>query len=65
VPDTECFLESLPNDLPPAVITGLQNWHILPDHIRRAVEALLDTAEKHRTADLRITNEKEGENAND
>ena len=36
--------DSLPDDLPPAVVAGLRGWHKLPGHIRTAVEALLKGA---------------------
>ncbi len=38
-------LDSLLDDIPPAVIDGLRNWHKLPENIRRAVEALLGEGE--------------------
>jgi len=65
VPEIDRDLNRVPADLPPTVIAGLQNWHNLPEYIRRALETLLDTAEKHRTADLRITKANADENASD
>lgn len=43
MPDNGYATDSLPGGLPPPVVSGLQNWYRIPEHIRTTVEALLQS----------------------